>query len=309
MAGLYEGLEEVPFKRVIGGYVFQVNNPWLVGPRRRFFVDEAKKAELAACIRETLRRIRPFVFAAAILIPIVMIGAIFWFAMSGATLTVSIVEAGGKATSYSQALGSDGVTETLAAAEGSSVTFHVSGPPGQDATVSVAVTASNGKPGTTAVLKFDRGIATINMADSKKQVVRSVRLVARNGQPARAIMIFAIAVSLALFAAYFAAIHVYSMARVRPLLAGLQPSEDRISLHETTERYATKASNKLLALMGVSAVTLLIGSGIDLGRALLEPQLSDNLPFMAAAFVIAILVAARFGYFLFVRSRTRQNTA
>lgn len=30
MAGLYDGLEEIPFKAVPGGYVFQTNNAWLM---------------------------------------------------------------------------------------------------------------------------------------------------------------------------------------------------------------------------------------------------------------------------------------
>ena len=62
MAGLYDGLEEVAFKRTEGGYVFQTNNRFLIGPRRRFLVNEAQKADIAACMRETLRRIKPFVF-------------------------------------------------------------------------------------------------------------------------------------------------------------------------------------------------------------------------------------------------------
>jgi hypothetical protein len=62
MAGLYDGLEEVAFKRTEGGYVFQANNRFLIGPRRRFLVNEAQKADIAACMRETLRRIKPFVF-------------------------------------------------------------------------------------------------------------------------------------------------------------------------------------------------------------------------------------------------------
>ena len=33
MAGLYDGLEEVAFKRTEGGYVFQANNRFLIGPQ------------------------------------------------------------------------------------------------------------------------------------------------------------------------------------------------------------------------------------------------------------------------------------
>ena len=98
MAGLYDGLEEAAFKQVSNGYVFTSCCPWLIGPRRRYLVNESQKAEIAECIRQSLRRIKPFVFSAAILIPLVLIGSIFWFAMSGATLSVTVVDASGQTT-------------------------------------------------------------------------------------------------------------------------------------------------------------------------------------------------------------------
>ena len=69
MAGLYDGLEEVAFKRTEGGYVFQTNKRFLIGSRRRFLVNEAQKADIAACMRETLRRIKPFVFVMMAALP------------------------------------------------------------------------------------------------------------------------------------------------------------------------------------------------------------------------------------------------
>ena len=129
MAGLYEGLEEAPFKPVDGGYVFQANNPWLIGPRRRYFVDDAQKAAIAGCIRQTLQRIKPWVFVAAVLIPAITIILTFWFAMRGATLSVTVTEAGGPTTTYTQPIGRNGSTGTLAGAAGAKVAFAVSGPP------------------------------------------------------------------------------------------------------------------------------------------------------------------------------------
>src|SRR5437588_10212166 len=99
----------------------------LIGPRRRYLVNESQKAEIAECIRQTLRRIKPFVFSAAILIPLVLIGSIFWFATSGATLSVTIVDASGQTTSQ-QWVGPHGATGTLAGAAGSRTIFTVSGP-------------------------------------------------------------------------------------------------------------------------------------------------------------------------------------
>src|ERR1700688_562234 len=114
MAGLYDGLEEVSFKRIDGGYVFQSNNPWLIGPRRRYFVNEAQKAEIAACLRETLRRIKPFALVSAVLIPLVLAAAVLWLACSGGTLTVTVVGATGESTSYTQPIDASGSTGTLA---------------------------------------------------------------------------------------------------------------------------------------------------------------------------------------------------
>ena len=130
MAGLYDGLEEVAFKRTEGGYVFQTNNRFLIGPRRRFLVNEAQKADIAACMRETLRRIKPFVFLMMVALPAAIVGLICWFVVTSATLTVIVVDSGGKTEIHDQAIGRHGATGTLAGADGSSVAYRVSGPPG-----------------------------------------------------------------------------------------------------------------------------------------------------------------------------------
>ena len=72
--------------KVAGGFVFQTNNPWLVGPRRRYLVNEAQKSIISTCLRETLRRLIPAVIVAAILIPLVLIGGTLWLAFQGASL-------------------------------------------------------------------------------------------------------------------------------------------------------------------------------------------------------------------------------
>ena len=102
MAGLYNGAEELAFTPVAGGFVFQTNNPWLFGPRRRYFVNEAQKAIIAARIRETLRRIIPVVIVAAIVIPLALVGGTLWLAFQGASLGVTVTSATGKTTSYIQ---------------------------------------------------------------------------------------------------------------------------------------------------------------------------------------------------------------
>jgi hypothetical protein len=58
MAKWYEGAEEAAFKPVAGGYVFQPPSLyWPFARSRGYLVNEAQKAELAACLRRQRRRI------------------------------------------------------------------------------------------------------------------------------------------------------------------------------------------------------------------------------------------------------------
>ena len=34
--GMYDGLEEAPFKPIDGGYIFQARNPWFFGRARHY---------------------------------------------------------------------------------------------------------------------------------------------------------------------------------------------------------------------------------------------------------------------------------
>jgi hypothetical protein len=306
MAGLYDGLEEVAFKRIAGGYVFQTNNAWLIGRRRRYFVNEAQKADIAACMRQTLKRLKPFALAAAILIPVVMTGSLFWFATTGATLSVTIIEESGQTTRYDQPIGPHGSTGTLAGAEGSSVVFRVSGPPGNGATVTINGIASTGKAGVPCVVEFGPAGATINMADSKNHTVRSAKLVGRTGATSDAVTLFAALVTLGLFGFYIASTHVYSMSRLRPLLAGLPPSEERITLREGLERFAANMSNKLLAVMAIGALMMSAGSALNLTDTILSHRSIDNLPVLIGA-AASLVVLGQVAYFAILKVRGRRT--
>jgi|SRR5262245_1469203 len=77
MAGLYDGMEEAPFKRIEGGYVFQVRNPWFFGRSRHYLVNEAQKIAIAACLRDTLRKLKPWVIVAMVVLPLLICGGVF----------------------------------------------------------------------------------------------------------------------------------------------------------------------------------------------------------------------------------------
>jgi hypothetical protein len=58
MAKWYDGAEEAAFKPVAGGYVFQPPSLyWPFARSRGYLVNEAQKAELAACLRRQRRRV------------------------------------------------------------------------------------------------------------------------------------------------------------------------------------------------------------------------------------------------------------
>ena len=145
MAGLYEGIEEVAFKKVEGGYVFQTSNPWLVGPRRRYFVDETRKAAIAECIRETLRRIRPFALVAAIVIPAIILGGTLWLTFRDTTLRVTVTSATGQSSVFDLPIDRSGGGGEVAGEAGAKVLFHVSGPPGEGATITYTPVSAQGK--------------------------------------------------------------------------------------------------------------------------------------------------------------------
>lgn len=309
MAGLYDGLEEVAFKRTEGGYVFQANNRFLIGPRRRFLVNEAQKADIAACMRETLRRIKPFVFVMMAALPAAIGGLIYWFVVTSATLTVIVVDSGGKTEIHDQAIGRHGATGTLAGADGSSVAYRVSGPPGPGATAAITAITASGKVGATSVVPFDAAGTTVNMADAKKRLVRCAKLIGRSGPTRSAAALFAAGVTLGLLGLYIAAIHIYSMARLNPLLAGLPRTNERIGVREGFDRFAAKVSIKLLAVMGFGATAMLIGSVINMAEFFVMHRPLDQLPYLLVPAVASLIVGAQIAYLVVLRLRQRRHGA
>jgi hypothetical protein len=307
MAGLYDGLEEVPFKRIAGGYVFQTNNPWFIGPKRRYVVNEAQKADIAACMRETFRRLKPFVFVAMVLIPAVLAGSIFWFATRAGTLTATVTESDGRTTTYSQAIGPDGTSGTLPGTEGSSVTFHVSGLPGSGTTVTIKAITASGEAGTPCIVRFDQSGATINITDGN-HIVRTVKLVGRAGASPTALTIFAVLVSLALFSVYLALIHLYSLSRLRPLVANLPPSDQRITFSENIQRFGVNVSNKLLVVMGIAAVTMFGSNAFAVTNELVSRGSIEN-PIHIVATLVSVPLMGHVAVLVVLKMRRRQNAS
>ncbi|MFI5010789.1 MAG: hypothetical protein ACHQAY_00430 [Hyphomicrobiales bacterium] len=307
MAGLYEGLEEVAFKRIADGYLFVSNNPWLIGPRRRYFVNEAQKALIAECIRQTLRRIKPFALASAVLIPLVLVAAVLWLACAGCTLSVTTVDAAGVSTTYTQPIGPTGATGTLAGAAGATAIFKVSGPPGKDATVTFTGVGPTGKASAPCVAQFGPAGAKINFADASGHVVGSATLIGRTGSTPGAVMLDAMLLTFGMFVPYIALMHAYSMRRLRPLIAGLPRSEERITLREGIEGFAAKASFKLLVVMGLGAAAGFVGNAMNLAAAILESRPIANPPIILLGMAATGLATTYVAYLIILRAKLKRN--
>jgi hypothetical protein len=89
--GMYDGLEEAPFKPIDGGYVFRSRNPWFFGPSHNYLVDETQKVEIASCIRETMREVRPVAVVAMFILPVLMIAGAFLLLKIGCPIPIAIV--------------------------------------------------------------------------------------------------------------------------------------------------------------------------------------------------------------------------
>jgi hypothetical protein len=309
MAGLYEGIEDVAFKKVEGGYVFQTSNPWLIGSRRRYFVDERQKAAIAECIRETLRRIRPFALVAAIVIPAIILGGTLWLTSHDTMLRVTVTSAAGQSSASDLPMDRSGGGGEVAGEAGAKVLYHVSGPPGEGATITYTPVSAQGKAGAPVSVPFSTGGATLNVTDGHGRIVNSAVLRGHLGSTRGAIFLYAALLAAATFAPYLALMHVYQYGRLRPLIAGLPRTTERIRFAEQSRSFAGKASIKLLVIMGIGAMAACIGNGAAVVSAVLSHQpLVDSLG-NGAALVLSGLAAAYFAYLIVLRRRLRWNAA
>jgi hypothetical protein len=306
VAGLYSGVEDLAFTSVADGFVFQTNNPWLLGPRRRYFVNDAQKAIISACIRETLRRLIPVVIVAAIVIPLVLIGGTLWLAFQGASLGVTATNAAGDTTSYIQAIDRDGSTVTLAGEAGAKFVAHVSGFPGKDATITTTWIDATGKAAAPTSNPFGPGGMKVAIVDGKHRTISSAFLKGRVGATPNAILLYATLLGLATFGPYFALMHVYSMRRLRPLLANLPRSYERVTLRDKSRSFASKVSFKLLVVMGIGSAAGCLANGIVIVNAMLEHRPIANQPAAWIAMAAGAVVTARIVYFMILRARLRR---
>ena len=131
----------------------------------------------------------------------------------------------------------------------------------------------------------------------------------RAGATSGAVGPFAMVLALGLFGVYTALIHAFSMARLRPLIAGPPRSNERITFRDGIERFAARASNKLLVLMGVSAVMPVATNASILTAAIVSHRPIHDLPIEVAAFVLAVSYLAFVAWIVIRRVRRKQEAA
>ena len=185
----------------------------------------------------------------------------------------------------------------------------MSGPPGPGATAAITAITASGKVGATSVVPFDAAGTTVNMADAKKRLVRCAKLIGRSGPTRSAAALFAAGITLGLLGLYIAAIHIYSMARLNPLLASLPRTNERIGVREGFDRFAAKVSIKLLAVMGFGAAAMLIGSVINMAEFFIMHRPLDQLPYLLVPAVASLIVGAQIAYLVVLRLRQRRHGA
>jgi hypothetical protein len=205
MAGLYDGMEEAPFKRVEGGYVFQARNPWFFGRSRHYLVNEAQKAAIAACLRDALRKLKPWVIVAMVVLPLLLCG--------GVVLLLALGEA-------------------------------------------------------TFVNTF--------------------------------------AFMLAVFVPYTAWTHIYIVRRLRPLIAGLPRTNQKITLGEGLTNFVVHMSFKFRLLLLCAAIMSVIGSLMILADALIDGHFVRSFLVIAPTMILGGLGAVYLGKAMINSARARR---
>ena len=109
----------------------------------------------------------------------------------------------------------------------------------------------------------------VDVVDDQHRAISSAILKGRVGATPNAILLYATLLGLATFWPYFALMHLYSMRRLRPLLADLPRTHERITLRDKSRGFASKVSFKLLVVMGIGGAAGCFANGIMIATAML----------------------------------------
>ena len=305
------GPEERFFKPAPGGYVFQLNSPWLFGPSRRFLVDEAQKTEIAACFRRNRRTSLMLLIVLLALMSLASAAGIFWLSTHGSMLKVTITSVDGASTSYSQSIGANGADGVLTGAAGATVHFHVSGPPGEGATLTVTPFDAAGKAGGAAVTPFRPGAAKINLNDEKGRLVSSAILATEVGATPNVISLCNAIILIAIGVSVLALMNGYAWAKLHPLIAGLPRTDLRITFMERMRNSAKAISPKALPPIYVVILCAIGVIVMDASRlaGFLGGASSDDSVSFAMSLIISAYLFAYFVTLMVLRAKAKREEA
>ena len=255
MTGLYAGIDEAPFKRTAGGWVFQTHNKWLLGSRDRYFVTDAQKSEIAACLRSSIRRVSRYAVGYVLLMILLMGLGIAWLLSHyGSTISISSKDEAGEATTtqFVNATGAKGEFTS----GGVAFTYSADGPPGDGHKLSVNQLDASGKIAQTCVFPFAEGApTTVIVKDGVSgRVVRTIVLAGRFNPEGAHLGFWSALLGIVLLLPLLGMAHAYNYRKLRPLVLGLPRSEEKITWREGALSLARHASSKYLALMLFNAL-------------------------------------------------------
>jgi hypothetical protein len=310
MTGLYNGVEEIPFKKTDSGYVFKCNNPWLIGPRRYYDVNEAQKTEITACLRETLRRLKPFVFAMIIVIPLSLVGGVFWLVTNSGTLTVIEVDSAQNSVVTTQFVDPfTGSTGSVTGSDGSRTVFHINRLPGKGATISYTNHVAEGETAAPIIADFASGSSQLKLWDAQGRIFKIAAFDAKTGGAVGPVTLYSILLMALLFMPYLGFMHVYAMRRLRPLIADLPRSSERIRFREETETFATKISLKLLIVLAGGCGLGFVMNAIHLAEMSLRQPENTPSAIMIFTTLISALTTAYCAYIVALRLKMKRSAS
>jgi hypothetical protein len=207
MASLFDRAVETSFTPTEGGYVFRCPNPWLLGRRRSYLVNDAQKEVLAAHLRQRQR-------------------VILWL-----------------------------LALYLLIAFGATMLFQSSGPDDAATGAFVAV-----------VVLTLLGMLAIAVVP-----------------------------------------HLYLMRRIAPVLAQLQPSDERATLHEQLFGVAAMISPLHLALGGLGGFLVAVANIKSIAEELAADRFTSQLLWSGMGLLIGVLLASYFAYLAILRARLKRK--
>jgi hypothetical protein len=110
--------------------------------------------------------------------------------------------------------------------------------------------------------------------------------------------LFLFTVLMLLMAPLIAVPQIYLARALRPLLADAPPTEERIKLAEQLPKVAVAVSSKLLVIGLVSAVAIMVASGLLLLDAFLEGRLAGSALFSSS--IVAVVGGLLTFYFIYL---------